>query len=104
MSDVWLLRLGSGGRHPAVRAMWYIGTRPRNRPGRRVEGRTPRDARMEPPLGAQLERELGDGGQAPGDATVQREMELLDGAVGGTAGATPSANTVAASATSSTRS
>ncbi|MBB6599403.1 cell division protein ZipA [Luteimonas sp. MC1825] len=91
MSDVWLLRLGILVAGILLfAAMWYIGTRPRTGQGRRVEGRTPRDARMEPTLGAQLERELGDGGQAPGDATVQSEMELLDGAVGGTAGATVS--------------
>ncbi|MBJ7574034.1 cell division protein ZipA [Luteimonas sp. MC1828] len=91
MSDVWLLRLGilvAGALLFA--AMWYIGTRPRTGQGRRVENRAPRDTRMEPTLGAQLERELGDGGQAPGDAAVQSEMELLDGAVGGTAGATVS--------------
>ena len=91
MSDVWLLRLGILVAGILLfAAMWYIGTRPRSGQGRRVENRTPRDTRMEPTLGAQLEQELGDGGQAPGDATVQSEMELLDGAVGGTGGATVS--------------
>ena len=45
---------------------------------------------MGPTLCAQLERELGEGADAAGEDAVQAEMELLDGAVGGTAGATVS--------------
>src|SRR5690606_6926840 len=44
------------------------------------EGQQGEGDRMEPTLGAQIERELAD---APaGEASVQAEMELLDGAVG----------------------
>ena len=93
MSDTWLLRIGIlvvGALLFA--AIWYFGTRPRSPQGRRVAAKAApaaRDERMEPTLGAQLERELGD--DAPAAAgDVQAEMELLDGAVGGTGGATVS--------------
>ncbi|TYT23683.1 cell division protein ZipA [Luteimonas viscosa] len=63
-------------------AIWYFGTRPRQGQGRRVpRGEQQGEGdRMEPTLGAQIERELAD---APaGEESVQAEMELLDGAVG----------------------
>src|SRR5690606_2975874 len=94
MSDTWMLRIGIlvvGALLFA--AIWYFGTRPRSPQGRRVpKTAAAREERMEPTLGAQLERELGDGdaGGAPAGESVQAEMELLDGAVGGTAGATVS--------------
>src|SRR5690606_22067625 len=96
MSDAWLLRIGillAG--ILLFAAIWYFGTRPRSPQGRRIPAKPAaagREQRMEPTLGAQLERELGegDGSQAAADDTVQAEMELLDGAVGGTAGATVS--------------
>lgn len=95
MSDTWLLRIGIlvvGALLFA--AIWYFGTRPRSPQGRRVPakgGTAAREPRMEPTLGAQLEQELGEEGAPPADeAAVQTEMELLDGAVGGTAGATVS--------------
>ncbi|WP_132999911.1 cell division protein ZipA [Luteimonas arsenica] len=96
MSDTWLLRIGIlvvGALLFA--AIWYFGTRPRSPQGRRVPAKSAspaREERMEPTLGAQLERELGEGegGESAGEEAVQAEMELLDGAVGGTAGATVS--------------
>ena len=93
MSDTWLLRIGIlvvGALLFA--AIWYFGTRPRSPQGRRVPKAAPaaREERMEPTLGAQLERELGDGDGAAPEEVVQAEMDLLDGAVGGTAGATVS--------------
>ena len=94
MSDVWLLRIGILLAGVLLfGAIWYFGTRPRSPQGRRVPARsTPaaREERLEPTLGAQLERELGEGGEMPVDDAVQAEMDLLDGAVGGTAGATVS--------------
>ena len=64
-------------------AIWYFGTRPRQGGGRKRPREERGDGdRMEPTLGAQIERELAD---APGDAgeeLVQTEMELLDGTVG----------------------
>ncbi|QDW67704.1 cell division protein ZipA [Luteimonas granuli] len=94
MSDVWMLRIGILVAGVLLfAAIWYFGTRPRSPQGRRVPARTApaaREERMEPTLGAQLERELGEGGEAPDAEAVQAEMELLDGAVGGTAGATVS--------------
>ena len=94
MSDTWLLRIGIlvvGALLFA--AIWYFGTRPRSPQGRRVPAKAApaaREERMEPTLGAQLERELGDDAPARTGDEVQAEMELLDGAVGGTAGATVS--------------
>lgn len=93
MSDTWLLRIGIlvvGALLFA--AIWYFGTRPRSPQGRRVAkpAAAAREERMEPTLGAQLERELGSGDGAVAEEVVQAEMELLDGAVGGTAGATVS--------------
>ena len=64
-------------------AIWYFGTRPRQGQGRRVARSEREDAaRAEPTLGAQIERELVDAGEAADEAAVQTEMELLDGAVG----------------------
>mgnify|MGYP001275664499 CR=1 FL=1 len=95
MSDTWLLRIGIlvvGALLFA--AIWYFGTRPRSPQGRRVPAKAAaaaREERMEPTLGAQLERELGaDTAEAAAEEGVQGEMELLDGAVGGTGGATVS--------------
>jgi len=65
-------------------AIWYFGTRPRRGQGRRVaRGDRDGEGRMEPTLGAQIERELADApAQGDAEALVQTEMELLDGAVG----------------------
>lgn len=65
-------------------AIWYFGTRPRSGQGRRRDPgeRNAAEERMEPTLGAQIERELA-AGPAGDEATVQAEMELLDGAIGG---------------------
>ena len=65
-------------------AIWYFGTRPRRGQGRRVaRGGREEDGRMEPTLGAQIERELADApAQGDAEALVQTEMELLDGTVG----------------------
>ena len=94
MSDVWLLRIGILVVGVLLfAAIWYFGTRPRSPQGRRVPAKASpaaREERMEPTLGAQLERELGEGGEPPAEDAVQSEMDLLDGAVGGTAGATVS--------------
>lgn len=94
MSDTWLLRIGILVAGVLLfAAIWYFGTRPRSPQGRRVPSKAApaaREERMEPTLGAQLERELGEGGEPPADSAVQTEMELLDDAVGGTAGATVS--------------
>ncbi|TWT23794.1 cell division protein ZipA [Luteimonas marina] len=64
-------------------AIWYFGTRPRQGQGRK----RPREdrgegERMEPTLGAQIERELADAPEGAGEEIVQTEMDLLDGAVG----------------------
>jgi len=65
-------------------AIWYFGTRPRKGQGRRLPGeeRNGDGGRMEPTLGAQIERELADAPDYGSDAVVQSEMELLDGTVG----------------------
>ena|SRR5690606_29275677 len=65
-------------------AIWYFGTRPRRGQGRRVaRGGREEEGRMEPTLGAQIERELADApAQGDAEALVQTEMELLDGTVG----------------------
>jgi len=64
-------------------AIWYFGTRPRQGQGRKLprEGRGDGE-RMEPTLGAQIERELADAPEGAGEEIVQTEMDLLDGAVG----------------------
>ena len=65
-------------------AIWYFGTRPRKGQGRKLS-RGERQAngdRMEPTLGAQIERELADAPDGADAEAVQTEMELLDGAVG----------------------
>ncbi|GGK04820.1 cell division protein ZipA [Luteimonas terricola] len=94
MSDTWLLRIGILVAGVLLfAAIWYFGTRPRSPQGRRVSAKAAsaaREERMEPTLGAQLERELGEGEEPPAEEAVQSEMDLLDGAVGGTAGATVS--------------
>ena len=94
MSDTWLLRIGILVVGTLLfAAIWYFGTRPRSPQGRRVASRAAagtREERMEPTLGAQLERELGEGSQDTGEEHVQAELELLDETVGGTAGATVS--------------
>lgn len=67
-------------------AIWYFGTRPRQ--GHRQGRRLPREeqaadaARVEPTLGAQIERELADAPAAAGEELVQTEMDLLDESVG----------------------
>ena len=65
-------------------AIWYFGTRPRKGQGRKRTGdeRGADGGRMEPTLGAQIERELAESPDGAGDAAVQTEMELLDGTVG----------------------
>ncbi len=83
MSDEWMLRIGiivAGALLMA--AIWYFGTRPRGGQGRRIVSDDA--ARVEPTLGAQLERDLGEAresGDGDGDA-VQAEMDLLDRTVG----------------------
>ena len=66
-------------------AIWYFGTRPRKGQGQgRRLPRGERDgdaARMEPTLGAQIERELA-ATDGAGEDVVQTEMELLDDSVG----------------------
>jgi cell division protein ZipA len=93
MSDVWLLRIGILVAGILLfAAIWYFGTRPRTPQGRRVHAKAApaREDRMEPTLGAQLERELGERAEGLAEDAVQSEMDLLDDAVGGTAGATVS--------------
>ena len=84
MSDVWMMRVGiivAG--LILMAAIWYFGTRPRAKQGRRVDtGERGNSDRMEPTLGAQIESELAADAGAD-DAMVQTEIELLDGAVGG---------------------
>lgn len=85
MSDIWLLRIGIVVAGVLLMAaIWYFG-RPRRGPqGTRIDtrGRGEGD-RMEPTLGAQIERELAeDGGDHGSDQSVQSEMDLLDDAVG----------------------
>jgi len=67
-------------------AIWYFGTRPRQGPGqgRRLprEERESAGERMEPTLGAQIERELAGAGDGAGEELVQSEMDLLDESVG----------------------
>ncbi|MCW5580160.1 MAG: cell division protein ZipA [Luteimonas sp.] len=63
-------------------AIWYFGTRPRQGGGRKLPREERGGDRMEPTLGAQLERELAEAPDYSSDAVVQSEMELLDGTVG----------------------
>ncbi len=64
-------------------AIWYFGTRPRQGQGRKRPREDRGDSeRMEPTLGAQIERELAEAPEGVGDEIVQTEMDLLDGAVG----------------------
>ena len=89
MSDVWMLRLGILLAGVLLfGAIWYFGTRPRIGQGRRLHGAA--EARMEPTLGAQLEEDIASVERAPDDATVQAEMDLLDGAVGAPTGSAQS--------------
>ena len=67
-------------------AIWYFGTRPRSRQGRRVDAERNADgARMEPTLGAQIEQELAHSDDHGDDEAVQAEMDLIDSAVGSAA-------------------
>jgi len=87
MSDIWLLRIGiliAG--LLLFAAIWYFGTRPRGGQGRRLESGD-REGRMEPTLGAQIERELATGADSEDEAAVQAELELLDRTLGSNAGA-----------------
>ena len=89
MSDIWLLRIGILVAGVILfGTIWYFGTRPRGQGRRLAPGE--RDDRLEPTLGAQLERELAAAGDYSSDAAVQSEMDLLDSAVGSTAGAAAS--------------
>lgn len=94
MSDTWLLRIAILVAGVLLfAAIWYFGTRPRGPQGLRkaeAAGRGPREERTEPTLGEQLEQELAGEATTAAGESVQAEMELLDGAVGGTAGATVS--------------
>ena len=86
MSDIWLLRIGILVAGVILfGTIWYFGTRPRGQGRRLAPGE--RDDRLEPTLGAQLERELAAAGDYSSDAAVQAEMDLLDSAVGSTAAA-----------------
>ncbi len=87
MSDIWLLRIGiliAG--LLLFAAIWYFGTRPRGGQGRRLESGD-REGRMEPTLGAQIERELATGADPEDEAAVQAELQLLDRTLGSNAGA-----------------
>jgi cell division protein ZipA len=87
MSDIWLLRVGILVAGVLLfAAIWYFGTRPRTGQGRRVES-GPREDRLEPTLGAQIEQELATAGEPAAETAVQEEMELLDRTVGSNAGA-----------------
>ncbi|MEO6263927.1 MAG: cell division protein ZipA C-terminal FtsZ-binding domain-containing protein, partial [Luteimonas sp.] len=86
MSDVWLLRTGILIAGVLLIAAIYFFGRPR-RPGqgRRVEGGRGDGTRVEPTIGAQLERELAAGPDYGSDAVVQSEMDLLDRTLGNSA-------------------
>ncbi|GAA4864809.1 cell division protein ZipA [Luteimonas vadosa] len=87
MSDIWLLRIGILVAGVVLfAAIWYFGTRPRGGQGRRLQ-QGPREDRLEPTLGSQLEQELASGGEPERDEAVQAEIELLDQTVGSNAGA-----------------
>ena len=83
MSDIWLLRIGIVVAGVLLMlAIWFFGRPRRGAQGERVErSRGGEAARMEPTLGAQIERELADGDYS-GDAVVQSEIDLLDSAIG----------------------
>lgn len=82
MSDMSMLRVWMGIAGVLLMAAIFFFGRPRKGgQGRRVEGGHADDSRMEPTLGAQLERELADADHGS-DAMVQSEMDLLDEAVG----------------------
>jgi cell division protein ZipA len=83
MSDVWLLRTGiliAG--ILLVIAIYFFGRPRRGAQGRRVDqgARNEERERMEPTLGAQIERDLG--GDTYDDEAVQSELDLLDDAIG----------------------
>ncbi len=87
MSDIWLLRIGILVAGVLLfAAIWYFGTRPRGGQGRRL-GSGEREGRMEPTLGAQIERELATGADSDDEAVVQAEMDLLDRTLGSNTGA-----------------
>jgi cell division protein ZipA len=87
MSDIWLLRVGILVAGVLLfAAIWYFGTRPRTGQGRRLES-GPREERLEPTLGAQIEQELATTGETAAETAVQEEMDLLDRTVGSNAGA-----------------
>ncbi len=87
MSDIWLLRIGILVAGVLLfAAIWYFGTRPRGGQGRRL-GSGVREGRMEPTLGAQIERELATGADSDDEAVVQAEMDLLDRTLGSNTGA-----------------
>jgi hypothetical protein len=87
MSDVTLLRMGilvAG--LLLLAAIWFFG-----RPGKPGQGRRlqsgGRDGRVEPSLGAQLEDELASDPSAPGEATLQSELDLFERTLDGGAAA-----------------
>jgi cell division protein ZipA len=87
MSDVTLLRIGilvAG--LLLLAAIWFFG-----RPGRPGQGRRlqsgGRDGRVEPSLGTQLEDELAADPSAPGEATLQSELDLFERTLDGGAAA-----------------
>lgn len=83
MSDTWLLRIGIlvAGVVLLLAIIWF-GKPRKSAQGRRVEGKD--SGRMEPTLGAQIERDLANGRDFSDENTVQSELELLDDAIGST--------------------
>lgn len=82
MTDIWLLRIGIVAAGVLLlAAIWFFGRPRRGAQGTRIEGRERDGARMEPTLGAQIERGLAQGEGVDDDA-VQAEMDLLDRTIG----------------------
>lgn len=82
MTDIWLLRIGIVAAGVLLLlAIWFFGRPRRNAQGKRIEGRDAAGERMEPTLGAQIERGLAEGGD-PDAGAVQAEMDLLDDTIG----------------------
>src|SRR5690606_5183854 len=85
MTDIDLLRIallvaGIG----LVAAIWFFG-----RPRQAGQGRrpaVPRDPRVEPSLGEQIEAGLAEDAMVAGDATLQSELDLFDRTLEGGAG------------------
>jgi cell division protein ZipA len=86
MSDVWMLRTGILIAGVLLIVAIYFFGRPRKPgQGRRVDAGRSDAGRVEPTIGAQLERELGSDGDYSGESVVQSEIDLPDRPVGGVA-------------------